>query len=211
MKTLTLLLLLPLAAFAEDAKPAITPQQAAEIAKQVTLPAIQVLKPAADKAGKDLYEALQFSNGASWALWDLIRDLSVKRKGGAMPEPDAALAGTYVRLRMRCNTGDLCPRHGADCRSYPPEENLEAAARNACAEIKKFMAKLPANEDPALRHNRARIENFLETARLRAAFAMPKSKDKDPRPPAATPAELKYRDLALKKRDGNHFSQPPWP
>ncbi|MBI5744966.1 MAG: hypothetical protein HY952_10510 [Elusimicrobia bacterium] len=211
MKILTLLLLLPLAASAEDAKPVIDKQQATEIARQITLPAIQVLKPAADKAGKDLHEALQFSNGASWALWDLIRDLSVKRKSGAKPEPDAALAETYVRLRMRCNTGDLCPRHGAGCKAYPPVESLAAAARNACTEIKKFMAKLPVNEDPALRHNRTRIENFLETARLRAAFAMPGSKGKDPLPPAATTAELKYRDLALKKRDGNHFSQPPWP
>lgn len=204
---LCLAALLPLSAAAGEKNSGVTQQQANDIAELLTAPVRQVVKPAADKAGKDLYEALQYANGAEWALWDLACGL--KAAAGARPEPDCALAETYVRLRMRSNTGDLCRLFGGGCKAYPSDAALSAAGASACGEIRRFAAKLPAGADPALRRHRARLDGFLETARKKAAFGQPAA-GAEPEPPPPTAAEQKYRALAVEKRRGGRFMTPPW-
>ena len=197
------------AARAEDGKDKITKEQAEGIAELLTLPVRQAVKPAADKAGKDLYEALQYSNGASWALWDLAGGLAARQKAGTEPEPDPALVETYIRLRMRCNTADLC-RANSNCRAYPGDGDFAKAARLAGKDIKNYAAGL-AGSSPLKQLHRTRIDGFLETARKRMIFSLQVSNEKDVVPAPATPAEEAYRRKALEKRQGNRFTQPPWP
>ena len=185
--------------------------QARGIAEQLMLPVRSGVMPAVNKAGQDLYEAQQYSNGASWALWDLVKDISEKRKHGAKAEPDAGLIETYMRLRMRCNTADLCMKPGPSCKEYPGDADFSRAAKTAGADIRAYLSRMDFGEDPLKRQHRMRIESCLETARKRALFSLPRSASRNPRPSAPAPAEIKYRELALKKKQGNRFLEPSWP
>jgi len=189
----------------------ISQAQVQGVAGQLLQPVRSGVMPAVSKAGQDLYEAQQYSNGAAWALWDLVKDISEKRKHGAKAEPDAGLIETYIRLRMRCNTADLCMKPGPSCKEYPGDADLSRAAHKAGADIKTYLSRMDFGEDPLKRQHRMRIESCLETARKRALFSLRKSASRDPRPPAPAPVEIKYRELALKKKQGDRFVEPSWP
>ncbi len=196
-------------AAAEDQRKNISQEQANGIAEMLTRPVREVVKPAADKAGKDLYEALQYSNGASWALWDLVNGLAAQQKAGGVPKPDLNLIETYIRLRMRCNTADLCLRNST-CKAYPGDGEFAKAAQLALRDIKTYTAGLKG-KSPLTRQHRMRLDNFLETARKRVLFSLKTTRELNVDPTPATPAEEAYRQAALNKRQGPKFTQPPWP
>jgi hypothetical protein len=197
------------AAGAEDQKNNITQEQANGIAEMITRPVREVVKPAADKAGKDLYDALISQYASSWALWDLLNGLSDQQKAARKPEPDPDLVETYLRLRMRCNTADLCPGNSA-CKAYPGDKDFARMTQAAASEIKIYAAGF-RGKSPLMPRHRARIENILETARKRTIFSLKMTRRTNVDPASATPAEEKYRQLALEKREGSEFKQPPWP
>lgn len=188
----------------------ITQKDAQKIAEAVTAPVRNSVVPAANAAGRDLYDAMLSANAAAWALRDLVKGVS-RKAGGAGRAPDAALADTYMRLRMRSNTGDLCPRHGGTCRRYPADAEFSAAVKAALGEIKTYLSRLDPGEDAADARHRRRVENFLETARRRALFSLPATGKKEPALPALTPGEEKYRGMALAKKSGGKFAEPVWP
>lgn len=195
---------------AEDKKGGLTQQQAEDIARLVTRPAIEVVKPAADRAGAALYEALINTNAASWALWNLANGLAAQQNAGKQPEPDLKLTETYIRLRMRCNTADLCMRAGGACKAYPGDADFAKAAGYAHKDITAYMNVIK-KQSPLSRQHRRRLENALDTARKRATFQLRVTRAADVDTTPVTPAEDEYRQIALAKRLGNTFTQPPWP
>lgn len=186
---------------AEEGK--ITKEQAEGIARLVTRPVIEVVVPAVNNA---MAEAA----AASWALWDLISGLEEQRKAGKPPEPDPELVETYIRLAMRCAPGDLCSRPGAACKEYPGDADFLKAARLAGKNIKGYAA---VQKDRSLLKplHRGRITGFMDTARKRAVFSLPLTKNTIARPTPPTPEENKYLQLALEKKKGPKYAFPPWP
>lgn len=193
--------LFSLPASAEEGK--ITREQAEGIAGLVTRPVIEVVLPAVNNAMAE-------TAAASWALWDLIRGLEEQRKAGKPPEPDPALVETYIRLAMRCAPGDLCLRQGAPCKEYPGDAEFLKAARLAGKNIKGYAA---VQKDQYLLKplHRGRISGFMDTARKRAIFSLPLTKETTARPTPPTPEEDKYLQLALEKKKGPKYAFPPWP
>ena len=184
-----------------------TNEQAEGIADLVSRPAREIIRPAVLKA---VFDAMQWSNAASWALWDLANGLAVQQKAGKKPEPDAGLVETNIRLRMRCNTGDLCLKRGAPCKVYPRGADFDGAAQAAFKELKSYAAGLKGRS-PLAREQRMRMEGLLETARKRVLFPLPQSGDMDTRPSPATPGEEDYLRFALENKKGDKFTPPPWP
>ena len=173
------------------------------------MPVTDFIRPAALKAGADAYDAVRSNNAAAWALWDLLNGLAAQQKEGRSPEPDLSLVGTYIRLRMRCSTAELCRRGGA-CKEYPGDAEFTKAAQAARKELKAFAAGLKG-VSPLTRQRRARAESILETARRRAIFPLLYGRATSPEPSPAGPGEERYRGLALAKKQGSAFTQPPWP
>lgn len=188
---------------AEEGKSGITREQAEGIAVLVTRPVTEAIVPAVNKAMAE-------TAAASWALWDLIDGLSGQQKAGKKPEPDTVLVETYIRLAMRCSPGDLCLRQGAACKEYPGDAEFLKAARMAGKNIKDYAA---GQKDQSLVKplHRGRITGFMDTARKRAVFSQPLTKDTTARPTPPTPEEDKYLKLALEKKTGPKYAFPPWP
>ena len=198
------------AAGAQEKKSAINRKNAEGIAELITRPVREIVRPAALKAGQDLSDAMQSSNASAWALWDLLSGLSKQLKTGKKPEPDVNLVGTYIRLRMRCNTGDLCLKPGAPCKAYPGSGEFAKAVQIAQKDIKTYATGL-YGQSPLMRQHRMRIENFMETARKRAIFPLQMTRAKNVQPTPATQEETKYRQISLTKKQSSQFTLPPWP
>lgn len=177
----------------------LTQQQAEDIARLVSSPVTEVIRPAAIKAVAD---ATKWSNAAAWALWDLAQSL-------AQPGAGSAQAGTYLRLSMRCNTGDLCPKRGAVCKAYPGDAEFAAAERNAGEGLAAFAAGLKGRK-ALKRADRDRLAAILDTARKRAIFPLRAATPQAAEPTPPTPQEDHYLQLALKKKKGAAYTQPPW-
>lgn len=190
-------------AAAGEGKAGITREQAEGIAVLVTRPVTEVIIPAVNNAMAE-------TAAASWALWDLVNGLSDQQKAGKKPEPDLALVGTYIRLTMRCASGDLCSRPGAACKEYPGDAEFLKAARMAGKNIKEYAAG-QKNQSMLKPLHRGRITGFMDTARKRMIFSQPLTKDTTARPTPPTPEEDKYLQLALEKKKGPKYAFPPWP
>ena len=201
------LLCAPALCRAEVTKDNMTKEQAEGIARMVSMPAAEIIRPAVIKAVSD---ALQVANAADWALWDLLNGMAALQKAGKTPEPDAALLETYIRLRMRCNTGELCRKGGGSCKEYPGGVEFAKAVQYALKDVKAYAAGLKGKSPLSKRH-RLLIGNSIDSARRRAAFSLRITGDNDRQPTPPTPGEAHYLKLALDKKQGSRFTQPPWP
>lgn len=178
----------------------LTKEQAEGIARLVSSPVTEVIRPAAIKAVED---ATKWSNAAAWALWDLAQSLAQPQAG------QANLTETYLRLSMRCNTGDLCPKRGAVCKAYPGDAEFAAAARHAGEELAAFAAGLKGRKT-LKRADRDRLAAILNTARKRAIFPLRVTTPQAAEPTPPTQQEETYLRLALEKKKGTAYAQPPW-
>ncbi|MFI5361889.1 MAG: hypothetical protein ACHQ49_07970 [Elusimicrobiota bacterium] len=168
------------------------------------------------KDAVQLKNALQATNAATWALWDLLSDMSRrKRAGEAKPAPDAALADAYLRLRMRCNTGDLVFRgssHITSSKIYPGDEEFARAAGGALADVRRRSAAWAKNQyalDPGPRDS---VTRAFESARRQMVFRLRRHDADGPdQPPPPTPGESVYLQKASDEMNDTSYVLPPWP
>ncbi len=193
----------PAAARAEEAKTGISREQAGRIAELVTRPAREAVVPA-------INNVMTTVSAASWALWDLLNDLRNQQKAGKKPEPDLRLTETHIRLTMRASYGDLCLRPGAHCKAYPGDADFAKMAQAAGQEMKKYAAGLKGQSPLQLRH-RNRLQSFMDTARKKAIFTLPMTRETAVKLPPETQEETKYLQMALEKKKGPKYAFPPWP
>ena len=203
----TALLFAPALGRAEVTRDNMTQEQAEGIARMVSMPAVEIIRPAVMQV---VSNTLHISNAVNWALWDLLNGMTTMQKAGKAPAPDAALVETYIRLRMRCNTGELCRKGGGSCKEYPADREFAMAIQYGLPEVKAYAAGLKG-KSPLLKQHRLHIGNSLDTARKRAIFQLRTTGDADRQPTPPAPGEAKYLQLALAKKQGAQFTQPPWP
>ena len=182
----------------------LTPQQAQGFARQLVAPVQQAVIPGVN-------ETVETTNASSWALWDLIQDLSAKRKTGAKPVPDLGLVETSIRLRMRLTTGMLCS--GATCKAYPGDGDFARAAKYSQKKIQTFVSKLKPDENLLTKTRRDDITYFIERGRKRMIknLHVTFNLKQPPQATPMTPGEDKYRQLSLEKKQGSKLVYPPWP
>jgi len=188
---------------AEEPKPGITKEQALGIADMVMRPVHEVIVPAVDNA-------MTTAAAASWTLWDLTSGLDRQQKAGKKPEADLRLVETYIRLLMRNNSGDLCLLRGSRCKAYPGDADFAKMAQTAEKDINKYAAGLKT-QSPLKKQHRDRIQAFMSTARSRALFSLPLTRETTVRTPPASAEEAGYIKMASEKKKGTSYTFPPWP
>lgn len=181
-----------------------TQKQAEGFAQQLTAPVQQAVIPKVN-------EAVETTNASAWALWDLLQDLSEKRKAGGKAVPDLGLVETSIRLRMRLTTGMLC--FGTTCKAYPGDGDFGRAAKYSQKKIAAFVSKLKPGEDLLKKQHRDDITYFIERGRKRMISLLHVTFNLKQAPQATpmTPGEDKYRLMSLEKKQGSKLIYPPWP
>jgi hypothetical protein len=197
-----------------------------QFAKQLAVMSAGVAVSQANEALEAVDLAQQANVGSAWVLWDMLQDLRHKKRAGqAKSEPDAVLVDTYIRLRMRCNTGDLAFRGMGSITSskfYPQDEDFSRAAKEALEDIRRRAVSWGARQDPLELKLRAAVQSVLETARHKMVFRLRKhatdtGKADDPTPP--TPNEQAYIQKVLDMKQSSRYASqkylgytlPPWP
>lgn len=189
---------------AEEKKSGITREQALGIADLVTRPVREVIVPAVDNS-------MTTACASAWALWDLANGLLDQQKAGKKPVADLRLVETYIRLAMRNTSGDLCLSAGSRCKAYPGDADFAKMARAALKDINKYAAALKPDQSPLKRQQRDRLQGFMNTARSRALFSLPLTRETTVRPALPNREEAGYLRLAAEKKKGASYTFPPWP
>ena len=182
----------------------LTQQQAEALARQMVIPAVAV----STRAISSVQDSLKTAKAADLALWDLLNGLLVKMKAGKKKlRPDKALIETYLRLRMRGNTGELVWKGvtASKTRLYPEDRNFEAAAGEAELALTGYLSSLKSGKYPSQKYHKTAIERLLDTVRKKIIFRRPYGPDgSQPEPTPPAPGETSYLEKA-----GGHAA-PAW-
>ncbi|OIO03267.1 MAG: hypothetical protein AUJ51_04705 [Elusimicrobia bacterium CG1_02_56_21] len=172
-------------------------RQAAEMIldQAVTRPVKEVILPAVNNA-------VAAARASVLSLKDLLRGLAEQQKSGGKPDPDILLVETFIRLTMRCNTGDLCLKFSSSCKAYPEDKDFKKAAEAAYKEIKAYADRLKGRSPEIPPHN-ARIRKYMEKARKRMVFSLPLARKEGAAPGPETQTEAEYLQEAGKKKADN--------
>jgi len=189
---------------AEEQKTGLTRGQALGIADLVTRPVREVVVPTVDNS-------MTVACASSWALWDLAKGMAEQQKAGKKPVADPRFVETYIRLAMRNNLGDLCLSAGSRCKAYPRDADFAKMAQAALKDINKYAAGLKPSQSPLKQQQRTRLQGFMNTARSRALFSLPMTRETTVRPAPPNPEEAGYLRLAAEKKKGAGYTFPPWP
>jgi len=215
VKTAIFAIILSLAAgsvYGEETKKETTPAHPPVngVLNQIIMPAVKETVKISTTA---VFDALLVANAAEWALWDLMADLNAKSEAGEKQVPDKTLAETWLRLRMRCNTGDLVWKgvYSNKARFYPENKDFEAAAAEARAAISVYFSSLKPRKSPPRADRKARVEKSLETARKKMIFRLIYGPDDySPKPPPPSPGETSYLEKAENSKADGKYAFPSW-